>query len=191
MMPRAVIPTRLWTSMRKEYLFEAFKCYETAITDQQSILLVADGIWCTLEEAHNAWRKQDGFKEMINSEECANSLNAAARLELAGPAVFNAWAKRFLGWFNDLDLPLDKTFETTGFERQMIQMEELDFGQPPLMNNIFVVNRRRFVEESMLSGKGALLEYMLEQYSSEDANFLFRQTRQIILANGDGAPIDW
>ena len=81
--------------------------------------------------------------------------------------------------------------DVTGFGSQMDWMEEISFSQSPLMNSIFVINRRKFVEDKMLSGKGSLFRYMLDQHESGDQNFLYRQTRQIILANGGGAPIDW
>ena len=190
-MAKTVIPAKLWKTMEGKYVTDALENYTAVLQNQSSLPLVADGIWCALEEAHNTWRTRPGFAELIGSEEYANSLNAAARLELAGPVVYNIWAKKAQDCLEELGLPLNETVMTTGFEKQMIEMEELDFDQPPLMNNIFVINRRRFVDGTRISGKGALFEYMMERHPTTDINFLFRLTRQIILANGGGAPIEW
>ncbi|MBR3322143.1 hypothetical protein IKG05_00670 [Candidatus Saccharibacteria bacterium] len=197
-MLRTEIPVELEKTMTKGYVLRALDDYADVITGRP-LSLVVDGLWCALADAHDTCRSQPGFKLLINSENCANALNVGACLELAGPDVYDIWAKNACdilakdssGQFADLNLLLDKTFETSGFEEQLAWMEELGLGQKPLMQNIFVTNRRRFVEDAMISGKGSLFEYMLKQYPRDDPNFLFRQARQIILANGGVAPIEW
>lgn len=185
------VPIELTTTMKEEYVERAFKKYCEAVC-QDSLALIADGIWCVIEEAHNEWREQEEIKRILHhSEECANWLNAGVRLELTGGAIWGVWAARFQKCFRSLNLPLNQTLDVAGFNSQMNWMEGISFSQPPLMNNIFLINRRRFVEDAMLSGKGSLFRYMLDQCTGEDQNFLYRQTRQIILANGGGAPIDW
>ena len=193
-MPRTVIPACLVTEMQKVNTEVIFDRYKPMIIGQPSLKLVADMIWCAINDAHNTVRNRQDFTEMILTEECANSLNIAAVLELAGPVTYNYYAKRFQEWVaqdDDLEILFDSTFETTGFENQMMWMEEVDFSQPALMNNIFVVNRRRFVDDTKISGKGELFEYMLAQYVRTNIDLIFRLTRQIILANGGTSPIDW
>lgn len=190
-MAAGMIPTGLYMTMREEYIEQSYEKYEYLLKGE-SMPLIADGIWRILSEAHDDWLKQYEARRLIHhSEECANWLNAGVRLELAGPIIYNAWARKFQRRYSSLKLPLKKTLDVTGFDNQMAWMEEINFDQPPLMNSIFVTKRRLFVEDAMLSGKGSLFKYMLDQFQSEDQNFLYRQTRQIILANGGGAPIDW
>ena len=105
------------------------------------------------------------------------------------------------------------------FKSQLAWVDDIDCMVPAMFKDIFVRIRRRFVEGAGLIGKRDLYEYvMLPEYdvmglcnaakaSSEgsaqaihvrsllyndwERNIAFRLTRQIILANGGGAPIDW
>lgn len=185
------VPEKLSSTMHIMCIKRAGEHYEDML-QQDSLAKMADVIWDIINDAHEGWRKQDEIKRLIRgSEECANWLNAEARLALAGGPIWNVWVARFFEYYQSLDLPLNQTLDVTGFGSQMDWMEEISFSQSPLMNSIFVINRRKFVEDKMLSGKGSLFRYMLDQHESGDQNFLYRQTRQIILANGGGAPIDW
>ena len=188
---RRRVPEELCSTMTGKYIEPASRCHGNEL--QRDLLVEkVDAVWAIISDAHENWRMQPDTKQLLrHSEECANWLNAGACLELAGGAVWNVWVARFLRRFPSLDLPFDQTLDITGFSDQMDWMEEISFSHSPLMSSIFVTKRRKFVEDKMLSGKGSLFRYMLDQHESEDQNFLYRQTRQIILANGGGAPIDW
>lgn len=104
------------------------------------------------------------------------------------------------------------------FQSQLAWVGDVDCLIPVVFKDIFVRARRRFVENTGLVGKRDLYEYvMLPEhdvlgvcelmrngersapavhahallYNDWEGNVAFRLTRQIILANGGGAPIDW
>ena len=105
------------------------------------------------------------------------------------------------------------------FKSQLAWVDDVNYMTPAMFKDIFVRIRRRFVEGAGLVGKRDLYEYvMLPEhdvmglcnavrnnnggnpqvihvrsllYNDWEGNIAFRLTRQIILANGGGAPIDW
>lgn len=230
-------PGVLLATMRKEYVYNALRDsgyikelppYEEIENwepkDHASeiatmpISLQGDIVWCAIEDAHNRWRKQEDVLGHFFSEECFNYLNVFTRLELAGPKVYNIWAYNFRRLFSQVGFSFNSTFEINGYEAQMSKMEEIFFGHSLLLSNAFVVNRRRFVEDSKIAGKGDLYNYVSEMGNDvlgivyqknphmgldrvirqicrelyhDDTSLPFCLTRQIILANGGTAPIDW
>lgn len=124
--------------------------------------LQADIIWCVLEEAHERCRSQHVVMESLLTEECFTCLNVFAPLPLAGPKVYNVGAKHFRRLFGRAGFALDEKLDTSEFGQQMTQMEELEFGQPPLLDSVFVINRRRFVQEKGIVDYGDLLGYVSE-----------------------------
>lgn len=106
------------------------------------------------------------------------------------------------------------------FTSQISWMSDVDCFARPMFKDIFVRMRRRLVESTSIVGKRDLYEYVTEQkndvlglaplpedtqkqlslkayvrhllyYDNPETNIAFRLTRQIILANGGGSPIDW
>lgn len=230
------VPEVLLTTMRKEYIYNALKksgyvhglppYTEIGNWDPADcanevaaipISLQGDIAWCVIEEAHNHWRSQGAVLQHFFDEDCFNYLNVFARLELAGPKVYNIWAYSFQKLFSKAGFTFGSAFDMNGYDAQMSKMEELNFGHSLLLSNAFVANRRRFVEESKIVGKGDLYRYVSEtsndvlgivysephigskriinqicrQLYYEDTSLPFCLTRQIILANGGDAPIDW
>lgn len=208
------IPEELYATMDERYVYEALRSSGfvpglglppyvkggycnypdecVATVKYMSLGVLADAIWCTLENAHERWLKENVTEEVMLAEASANCLNAfAPRFELVGAEVFNIWAKKFQQLFTPLGIPFDLGLGTSSFERVMLQMEEHNFRQPSLMNSIFVANRRRFAEDAKLADKGDVFRFLLDGHTGFDENFLFRQARQIIRANGDLAPIEW
>ena len=112
---------------------------------------------------------------------------------------------------------LDTPFDLDGYSAQMNYMEEINFSHSQFLSNVFIVNRRRFVEDAGIAGKGDLYRYItntqndvlgiiyckktissqkvLAEVSNKmyhDANGVpFRLARQIIRENGGTAPVEW
>ena len=127
-----------------------------------STSIQGDLAWWVIESAHDHWRRQDEVTRHFFDEECYNYLNVFARLELAGPRVYNVWAYSFQKVFGRAGFAFDSTFDVDSYSSQMNKMEELNFGHSLLLSNAFVVNRRRFVEDSKIVGKGDLYRYVSE-----------------------------
>ena len=237
---RTAIPSVLYGTMKKEIVYDALRethyisnlpAYvedsywfpkECTLEVQKiPLALQADIIWCALEDAHNNWRSQLETKELLLTEECSVCLNAFTRLELAGPVVYNIWAGHFYRLFNRVGFMFEHKLDVSEYEAQMTQMEELDFGRPPLLDSIFVINRRRFIQGQRIADYGDLLGYVSEMqndvfnvvrgpvkcpsagntalriaramYNDDGAKSMqFRVARQIAAANGnDKPPLSW
>ncbi len=155
--------------------------------------LIADALWCAMEDGHERWLDKSAVRALMYTEECANCLNVFAKdFAMVGAEFYNIQAKRAQRMFLPLGISFYQSLNTTGFEHIMTQLEDHDFSQTPLMNSIFAVNRRAFAENAKIAGKGDLFRYLLARYGGiEDENYLFRQAGQIIRANGGLAPVEW
>lgn len=242
----ANIPQSLQKTMDERYLYEAMqkggyilnlpkydeesfyfseKCvHEVA---HMPLSLQSDIIWTVIADAHNEWRSQPEIIKMILDEDCSNCLNVFLESELAGPEIFEIWANKFINRFNLAGFDFGQTLEINGYDNQKSWMHDICFMLPEVMREIFLVNRRRFVEvedpdaagRAPIVGKRDLYEYLTNTrhdvlgvcswredgqeisiikgtirralYQDSNMGLDFRLTRQTILANGGGAPIEW
>ena len=175
--------------------------------------------WSAIENAHDFWRMRAETMDMFLNEDYANYLNVFARLELAGPAVFNVWAKHFREMFEE-GFPFDLYFDKDGYNSQLEEMETFTPEHSPFLCNIFVVKRRKYAENEKIADKGDLYRHVSDMkndvlgvvrgvghlgtsdkvvaneisrrmYYDPRGSLSFRLARQIILANGGVAPINW
>lgn len=119
-----------------------------------------------LMAAHDYWRSQPEVLKLIGSDDCCNCLNIFARLELAGPWIFLAWARLFKLLFETAGFRFNGTYSGWShptkmeFGGQLSWMDDVDCLMMPMFKDIFVRMRRHFVEETGLVGKRDLYEYV-------------------------------
>ena len=178
---RTAISNALTKTMRKELVYNALRdshyvaslpAYaegsyyfpDECVAEVQRIppSLQADVIWCALEDAHNNWRSQLATMELLLAEESSVCLNVFTRLELAGPVVYNIWAGHFYRLFSRAGFRFEHKLDMSEYGAQMARMEELEFGRPVLLDSIFVINRRRFIQGQEIADYGDLLGYVSE-----------------------------
>ena len=237
-MVRTVIPRSLQETMDERLVYEVmrggkfgldFPAYGEEFSDKLReeieripLEIQRDIVWCVLADAHEKWRSQPEIIRMILNEECSNCLNAFLKLELAGPDVFMIWARKLKHLFEPVGFQFKSEMGLVGYDTQMSWMFEIDFTFSGMLREVYLTNRRRFVEDTNMAGtsllgKRDLYEYVTSTrhdvlnacswredanqllrgsvrhalYSDDETSLAFRLTRQIILANGGGAPIDW